>query len=137
MAAQDDDLGDRHPFAHNARQLQPIHEGHLDVCNQDVGLNGLQEWQGDLAVGRFTAKLEAVAAPIDLVSDTLAGYDLILHEEDFVRHSGLQLSFVPNSAWKETSRRLAGFDNRNGDDGLWSVQFCCDERRAALILLIC
>jgi hypothetical protein len=67
--------------------LQTIHKRHLDVGDQNVGFGGLQEWQGYFAIGSFTAKFKAVGPPVNIISDTLSGHDLILNDKDFMRHA--------------------------------------------------
>ena len=97
VAAEDDDLGRGHAVSDDLAELQTIHERHPDIGDQDVGSDRLQERQGHLAVGGFTAELKAVGLPVHIVADTLTGHDLVLDEEDFVQHGGSSSSLVGGS----------------------------------------
>jgi len=86
VAAKDDDPGRGQALSDDLAELQTIHERHPDVRNQDVGPDRLEERQGDLAIRGFAAEFEAAGLPVHGIPNPFADGDLVLDEENLVRH---------------------------------------------------
>ena len=83
ITGQNDDLDVRKLSADQSAELQPVHKRHPDISDHDIRKQPLDHGIGQFSVTGLPTELIAMSLPVDIIFDSLADDEFILHQKHF------------------------------------------------------
>ena len=80
-AGKHHEFGGGQPLGQDAAQLQPVHKGHFDIGENQIGAQAFRQLQGVLSVGRLPYQRKAQLVPFHFLADADPDILLVIHQQ--------------------------------------------------------